>query len=194
MKKLLIVTDAWLPQVNGVVTTLQTVIRFSREHGHEVTIISPDIFNTVPLPVYPEIKLAVLPRRKISGIIHKFEPDSIHIATEGPLGWATRAVCLKNGWRFSSSYHTKFPEYAYETARIPLRVGYDLVKHFHQKSSAMMVATKSLKDDLTDRGLANAVTWSRGVVTNLFKPSYKPAVILKKPVMVYVGRVSVEKI
>lgn len=193
MKKLLIVTDAWRPQVNGVVTTLETVIRLLREHGHEVTVISPDMFNTVPLPVYPEIKLAVLPRRKIARTIDTFAPDSIHIATEGPLGWATRAVCLKNGWRFSTSYHTKFPEYAYETARIPLRVGYRLVRHFHQKSSAMMVATKSLKDDLTDRGLANAVTWSRGVDTQLFKPGYKPAINLKKPVMVYVGRVSVEK-
>lgn len=193
MSKILIVTDAWAPQVNGVVTTLQTVIGLLREKGHDIKVISPDMFNTVPLPVYPEIKLAILPKRKMAAMIDAFAPEKIHIATEGPLGWAARAICLKRGWRFTTSYHTKFPEYAYESARIPLRLGYRVVKKFHGKSAAMMVATKSLEDDLAQRGFTNAVTWTRGVNTTLFNRRRKPAVELKKPVMVYVGRVSVEK-
>ncbi|MGB0698775.1 MAG: glycosyltransferase family 4 protein [Parvibaculales bacterium] len=193
MTKILIVSDAWAPQVNGVVTTLQTVIGHLREAGHEVKIISPDMFNTVPLPVYPEIKLAVLPKRKMARLIDMFAPERVHIATEGPLGWAARAICLKRGWRFSTSYHTKFPEYAYESARIPLKLGYNIVKRFHGKSAAMMVATQSLEDDLKARGFSNAVTWTRGVDTNLYKRQGCPALELDKPVMVYVGRVSVEK-
>lgn len=193
MTKILIVTDAWEPQVNGVVTTLLTVIKHLQEKGHSVAVISPDMFTTVPLPVYPEIKLAVFPKRKMARLIDAFAPEKIHIATEGPLGWAARAICLKKGWRFSTSYHTKFPEFANETARIPLRLGYFVVKHFHRKSSAMMVATKSLDDDLRERGFTNTVTWTRGVDTELFNCQSKPALKLEKPVMVYVGRVSVEK-
>jgi glycosyltransferase involved in cell wall biosynthesis len=193
MTKILIVTDAWAPQVNGVVTTLQTVIGHLRAQGHDISVISPDLFNTVPLPVYPEIKLALFPRRKMARLIDRFAPQRIHIATEGPLGWAARAICLKNGWRFTTSYHTKFPEYAYETARIPLQLGYHVVKRFHGKSAAMMVATKTLEDDLAARGFTNAVTWTRGVDTTLYNRRRKPALKLDKPVMVYVGRVSVEK-
>lgn len=193
MTKILIVTDAWAPQVNGVVTTLQTVIGHLREQGHDVKVVSPDMFNTVPLPVYPEIKLALFPKRKMVRLIDEFEPDCIHIATEGPLGWAARAICLKNSWHFTTSYHTKFPEYAHASARIPMRVGYSVVKRFHSKSAAMMVATKTLEDDLAQRGFTNAVTWTRGVDTKLFNRRRKAAVKLDKPVMVYVGRVSVEK-
>ena len=193
MTRILIVSDAWSPQVNGVVTTLQTVIGHLREGGDEVEVISPDIFNTVPLPIYPEIKLAVLPKRKMARLIDMFAPEMIHIATEGPLGWAARAICLKRGWRFSTSYHTKFPEYAYETARIPLKIGYSVVKRFHGKSAAMMVATQSLEDDLKARGFPNAVTWTRGVDTKLYNRQQCPALKLNKPVMVYVGQVSVEK-
>ncbi len=193
MTKILIVTDAWIPQVNGVVTTLQTIISLLHEKGHEVKVISPDMFHTVPLPTYPEIKLALLPKRKMARLIDDFAPEKVHIATEGPLGWAARAICLKRGWRFSTSYHTKFPEYANESVGIPLSLGYLIVKHFHGKSAAMMVATKSLEEDLKARGFTNLVTWTRGVDTNLFNPKCKPALKLKHPVMVYVGRVSVEK-
>lgn len=193
MKKLLIVTDAWAPQVNGVVRTLETVIGHLRKGGLDVATITPDMFNTVPLPVYPEIKLAVMPKRKMRKIIDAFQPDAVHIATEGPLGWAARSICLQRGWDFTTSYHTKFPEYANENAGIPLFIGYAVVKKFHAKSSAMMVATKSLEDDLASRGFDNAVTWTRGVDTKLFKPRGKKAVKLEAPVMVYVGRVSVEK-
>ena len=193
MSKILIVTDAWVPQVNGVVTTLQTVISLLDKKGHDVKVISPDMFNTVPLPTYPEIKLAVLPKRKMERLIDAFAPEKIHIATEGPLGWAARAICLKRSWRFSTSYHTKFPEYANESAGIPLSLGYRIVKSFHGKSAAMMVATKSLEDDLKARGFTNLVTWTRGVDTKLYNPKQKPALKLEHPVMVYVGRVSVEK-
>ncbi len=193
MKKILIVTDAWAPQVNGVVTTLKTVIDHLRAQGHEIKIISPDMFKTVALPIYPEIRLAVLPKRKMAQMIDDFAPDSVHIATEGPLGWAARAIFLKRGWRFTTSYHTKFPEYANESIGMPLRLGYAVVKKFHGKSSAMMVATRSLEDDLAARGFQNAVTWTRGVDTKLFNRRRKKALELPGPVMVYVGRVSVEK-
>lgn len=193
MKKILIVTDAWSPQVNGVVTTLKTVIGHLRAQGHEIEVISPDMFKTVPLPIYPEIRLALFPKRKMARLIDAFSPDSVHIATEGPLGWAARAIFLKRGWRFTTSYHTKFPEYANESIGAPLRMGYAVVKKFHGKSAAMMVATKSLEDDLAARGFTNAVTWTRGVDTDLFNNNRKPALKLAKPVMVYVGRVSVEK-
>lgn len=193
MKKILIVSDAWAPQVNGVVTTLQTVIGMLRKQGHDISVISPDMFKTVPLPIYPEIKLALFARRKIARLMDAWQPDSVHIATEGPLGWAARSICLKRGWRFTTSYHTKFPEYAHAAIGMPLRLGYAVVKKFHGKSAAMMVATDSLKDDLAARGFTNAVTWTRGVDTDLFNCSREPALQLKKPVMVYVGRVSVEK-
>ncbi len=193
MKKILIVTDAWAPQVNGVVTTLKRVIAQLSAQDHEITVISPDMFKTVPLPIYPEIKLALFPKRKIARLIDELQPDSVHIATEGPLGWAARSLCLKNGWRFTTSYHTKFPEYAHASVGMPLRLGYAVVKRFHGKSAAMMVATPSLNDDLAARGFTNAVTWTRGVDTDLFNCSRAPALELPQPVMVYVGRVSVEK-
>lgn len=193
MKKILIVTDAWRPQVNGVVRTLETVIGHLRNDGYEIEVISPDLFTTVPLPIYPEIRLAVMPKRKMRKIIDRFDPDAVHIATEGPLGWAARAICLKRKWRFSTSYHTKFPEYAYENAGIPLGLGYRVVKRFHAMSAAMMVATKTLEQDLESRGFGNVVTWTRGVDTDVFNPKQKPALDLPGPVMVYVGRVSTEK-
>ncbi len=193
MKKILIVTDAWSPQVNGVVTTLKTVIDHLTDKGHEIKVISPDMFKTVPLPIYPEIRLAVFAKRKMARLIDEFAPDSLHIATEGPLGWAARSIFLKRGWQFTTSYHTKFPEYAHESIGMPLRLGYAVVKKFHGKSAAMMVATKTLEDDLAARGFKNAVTWTRGVDTKLFNRRRKKAVTLPGPVMVYVGRVSVEK-
>lgn len=193
MKKILIVTDAWAPQVNGVITTLQTVIGILRQQGHDITVISPEMFKTMPLPVYPEIRLALFPKRKMKRLMDELCPDYVHIATEGPLGWAARSVCLSRNWRFSTSYHTKFPEYAKHTIGIPLSLGYSVVKKFHKTSSAMMVATNTLANDLAARGFENLVTWTRGVDTDLFNPGEKKAITLPGPVMVYVGRVSVEK-
>lgn len=193
MSRILISTDAWAPQVNGVVRTHEHIISHMREDGHDIKVISPDLFSTVPLPVYPEIRLALFPKRKIKKMIDEFKPDSIHISTEGPLGWATRALCLKNNWRFTTSYHTKFPEYANENIGAPLSLGYSVVKKFHRPSSGMMVATQSLADDLKERGFNNAIPWTRGVDTDLFNPKRKKAVKLAEPVMIYVGRVSTEK-
>jgi len=193
VKRLLIITDAWAPQVNGVVRTLETVISHLRADGMDVTVVSPDMFPTLPLPVYPEIRLALFPGRKLARIFDQCKPDAVHIATEGPLGWAARRLCLKRKWLFTTSYHTKFPEYAKENAHIPLGLGYAVVKRFHATSSAMMVATDSLQQDLCARGFTNAVTWTRGVDTKLFNPDRKKAVDLPGPVAVYVGRISVEK-
>lgn len=193
MKRILIVTDAWHPQVNGVVRTMQTVIDHLRARGVEVETITPDMFYTVPLPVYPEVQLSVFPARKIRKLIDDFMPDAIHISTEGPLGWATRNLCVKRGLAFTTSYHTKFPEYLSAMLKIPTSWGYRVIGQFHKPSSAMLVATPTLAQELAAHGFENVVPWTRGVDTTLFSPHHPPAVNLAGPVSIYVGRVSVEK-
>ena len=193
MKRILIVTDAWHPQVNGVVRTMQNVIDHLRARQFEVRTITPDMFYTVPLPVYPEVQLSLFSARKIRQIVDEFEPDAIHISTEGPLGWAARNLCVKRGLAFTTSYHTKFPEYMSTMLRAPTGWGYAIIRRFHAPSAAVMVATQTLESELAAHGFTNVVSWTRGVDTELFTPRRKPALDLPKPVSVYVGRVSVEK-
>lgn len=193
MKRILLVTDAWAPQVNGVVRTLETIIKKLEEKGLEIKVISPDMFRTLPLPIYPEIRLSLFPFRKLAREIESFNPDAIHISTEGPLGWAARKFCIKKGMRFTTSYHTKFPEYMNAMTKLPLSVGYKVIKKFHSSSDAVMVATKTLQKDLEERGFENIVEWTRGVDMKVFNTRQKPALTLPKPVAVYVGRVSLEK-
>ena len=202
-KKIMIITDAWTPQVNGVVRTMQRVIEECEAMGHEFEIISPsDGFWTIPLPTYSEIKLALFAKRKIKKRFEAFEPDAVHIVTEGTLGMAGRSVCLKARHPFSSSYHTRFPEYI--SARfpfIPLSWGYSFVRWFHKYSGSVMVVTPSMRDELTERRFKNVVPWSRGVDTKLFHPSNRinegeagdPFAGLKRPIYLNVGRVAVEK-
>ncbi len=194
--KVLIVTDAWIPQVNGVVRTLETLGTQLERFGNEVSYITPDMFRTVPMPTYPEIRLALLPNRKLAKHINTFRPHAIHIATEGPLGLAARRFCLRRDHPFTTSLHTRFPEYVTARTGLPVSWGYAYLRRFHNQASAVMVATQSLKDEMAERGLENLRIWSRGVDTGLFRPFAEPLPAfedLPRPLWLYVGRVAVEK-
>jgi glycosyltransferase involved in cell wall biosynthesis len=191
--KILIVTDAWFPQVNGVVRTIDTTKRELEKLGHTVEIISPETFRTIPLPTYPEIRIAIAPGRRIRKAIDAMNPHAIHLATEGPLGFAARRYCLKRKIPFTTAYHTRFPEYVRDRAPIPLALTYRIVRRFHAPSSAVMVATPSIERALTDRGFKNIRRWGRGVDTDLFHPRDKAFLDGPRPILMYVGRVSVEK-
>lgn len=192
--KILIVTDAWHPQVNGVVRTLQTTRTELEKLGHTVEVIAPDSFRTVPMPTYPEIRLAVRPGAKLRRMIDAMAPDAIHIATEGPLGFSARRYCLNRNIPFTTAYHTRFPEYIRDRAPVPLRLSYAIVRRFHGPAHAVMVATPSIEADLRARGFKNIRRWTRGVDTELFRPRSKALFDdLPRPVFLYVGRVAVEK-
>ncbi|WP_114394782.1 glycosyltransferase family 4 protein [Oleisolibacter albus] len=191
--RLVIVTDAWHPQVNGVVRTLTTTVAELERMGHSVTVIGPDRFRTLPLPSYPEIRLALRPARALARLIEEARPEAIHIATEGPLGFAARTYCLKRQIPFTTAYHTRFPEYVRDRAPVPLALTYALVRRFHAPAHAVMVATPSIEADLKARGFTHIRRWSRGVDTDLFHPRDKGFLDLPRPVFLYVGRVAVEK-
>ncbi len=191
--KILFITDAWHPQINGVVRTLSTTGRELEKMGHRVGFIGPDQFRTMGLPGYDEIKVAVRPRRRLERLMAEFGPQAIHIATEGPLGWAARAICRRNGLAFTTSYHTCFPEYLAERAPVPLSVSYALLRKFHRSSAAVMVATPTIAGTLTARGFQNLKRWTRGVDTDLFRPRPKDFLDAPRPISVCVGRVAVEK-
>ena len=198
--KILVVTDAWEPQVNGVVRTLAMTIACLKESGHVVEVIAPsDGYWTMPLPTYPDIRLAPFAKSDVERRIVKFAPEAVHIATEGPLGQAARALCLKWGMPFTTSYHTKFPEYI--KARfpfIPLSWPYKFVRDFHNSGGRVMVTTPSMVEFLNKRGFTNLSPWARGVDTALFHPDkrFNPEDVyagLERPIFVNVGRVAVEK-
>ena len=191
--RILLVTDAWAPQVNGVVVTLENTVRWLRRWGHEVEVISPEGFRTIPMPTYPEIPLAVMPGPKVARRIREIDPDAIHIATEGPLGAAARAYCVKNGLSFTTAYHTCFPEYVKPRFGVPLAITYAWLRRFHSASSAIFVATPAIRSLLEGRGFRNIVDWSRGVDTELFTPGEERFAELPRPVFLFVGRVAVEK-
>src|SRR5258706_3061553 len=150
-------TDAWAPQVNGVVVTLRNTVAWLQRWGHDVHVISPEGFRTVPMPTYPEIPLAVLPGREVSRRIPALAPDAIHIATEGPIGIAARAHCVRNGLAFTTAYHTCFPEYVKPRFHVPLGITYAWPRRFHAASSAVLVATPAIRALLKARGFANIV-------------------------------------
>lgn len=198
--RVMLITDAWEPQVNGVVRTLQRVVQELRQMGCVVEIVSPaDGYKTVPLITYSEIRLALWAKDDVEDRFQAFGPDAVHIATEGPLGWAARSICLKHKFPFTTSYHTQYPEYVH--ARfwfIPLWAGYKVMRAFHDKSGRVMVATPTMMDVLEDRGFKNVTAWSRGVDTELFHPDKRgraesPLAGLPRPIWLYVGRVAVEK-
>lgn len=192
-RRILIVTDAWSPQVNGVVRTLETLIGELQRMGHVVCTVSPKEFMTFPMPTYPEIRLAVLPLRRLTRIMDEFNPDAIHIATEGTLGLTARNLCVRRGLHFTTSLHTRFPEYVHARFRIPTSWTYALMRWFHKPASAVMVATPSLQEELQARGFRNLKIWSRGVDTQYFRPQDKSWLTLPRPIFLYVGRVAVEK-
>src|SRR5690606_10392702 len=191
--RLAIVTDAWKPQVNGVVTTLTHVGECLARAGHTIRFITPLDFRTVPCPTYPEIGLALRPGSKLRALLDAFTPECIHIATEGPLGWAARAYCLRRGLPFTSAYHTQFPQYLRLRAPIPLRLSYALLRRFHNAAARTLVATQSVYDELSERGFRNLVLWPRGVDASVFKPYDKAFLPDPRPIALYVGRVAVEK-
>jgi glycosyltransferase involved in cell wall biosynthesis len=198
--RVMLVTDAWEPQVNGVVRTLSRVVQECREMGHEVEVIAPsDGFKTVPLPTYPEIKLALGARKEVERRFRAFEPEAIHIATEGTLGWTARGVCRRWKLPFTTSYHTRFPEYVHARfPMIPLKAGYQFMRMFHNAGGRLMVATPTMRDELAKRGFKNITPWARGVDTELFHPRLRSedgGVFkgLARPVFLNVGRIAVEK-
>jgi glycosyltransferase involved in cell wall biosynthesis len=166
--RLAIVTDAWLPQVNGVVTTLQRTRSVLEARGHAVTVLSPDQYRTIPCPTYPEIRLALWPGRRIATALDRFDPHAIHIATEGPLGLAAASHCARRGRAFTTSYHTQFPQYLRKRAPIPESWSYAFLRRHHDRASRTLVATEHQRLDLVAHGFANVVIWSRGVDTELF--------------------------
>ncbi|HYM30610.1 MAG TPA: glycosyltransferase family 1 protein [Candidatus Cybelea sp.] len=188
-----IVTDAWHPQVNGVVRTLDTIGKELRELGHAIRYVTPDQFAGFACPTYPEIRLCYGVRRKLARMIDAFQPCAIHIATEGPLGFAARRYCTRRRIAFTTAYHTRFPEYVHARFRIPASLTYALLRWFHGRSARVMTATESLRADLAGRGFRNLACWNRGVDIDLFQPRDKAFLRLPRPVFLYVGRVAVEK-
>lgn len=191
--RILIATDAWHPQVNGVVRTLELLVRELTKLGQEVKVLEPGMFRTVPMPSYPEIRLALNARGRTRRIIDDFAPDAMHVATEGPIGWAARAYCKRQGRLFTTSFHTRFPEYLHARSRFPVELSYRLIRHFHRPSSALLVTTPYLKKELEGRGFDNVKIWQRGVDVEHFRPRPKDWLTLPRPIFLYVGRVAIEK-
>jgi len=192
--RLLLITDAWHPQVNGVVRTLDTLTRVMREAGDVVEVIGPDRFRTVPMPGYGEIRLAVNVGARLAASVDAFQPTAVHISTEGPLGWAMRRLCRRRGWPFTTSLHTKFPEYLQARIGLPPGPAWALLRHFHGASAGTFAATPSLADELVARGFTNVRPWTRGVDLALFQPAPRdPWPGLPRPLFLYAGRVAVEK-
>ena len=191
--RLAIVTDAWLPQTNGVVRTLSVTSSQLQRSGHVVEIIEPRAFRTLPCPTYPEIRLALRPYGRLAAQLSALDPDSVHIATEGPLGMAARRWCRRRGRAFTTSYHTRFPEYVRARAPVPLRLSYAHLRRFHGAAARTLVGTPSMMRALQERGFRNLALWSRGVDTDLFRPGPKAFLDLPRPIWLYFGRVAVEK-
>jgi glycosyltransferase involved in cell wall biosynthesis len=190
--RIVIVTDAWLPQVNGVVTTLRNTVRELISGGHEVVPITPESFRTVPCPTYPDIRLALGAGASVTRTIDSFRPDAVHVATEGPLGLAARAYCIRSGIPFSTAFHTQFPEYIHARCRLPVSIGYRFMRWFHNAGAAVMVATPAIQRRLEHYGIRNVVRWSRGVDNSVFHPA-PHAKLWGRPIFLYVGRLAVEK-
>ena len=191
--RILIATDAWHPQVNGVVRTLTSLSKSAAVLGADIDFLTPEGFPSLALPTYPGLRVALPNRRKIAERIEAIAPDAIHIATEGPVGWAVRAFCRRRKLAFTTSYTTRFPEYISVRTGIPAALSYAVLRHFHAAAAMTMVATASLRQELAGRGFRKIGTWTRGVDTGLFRPDVVAALDLPRPVFMTVGRVAVEK-
>jgi glycosyltransferase involved in cell wall biosynthesis len=192
--KILIVTDAWRPQINGVVRTLEVLGKDLTALGHTVRYATPEGRFTVPMPTYPEIRLALFPRVRLEKEIRDFAPDAVHIATEGTLGLSARATCIKYGIAFSTSFHTRFPEYVHARfAFVPEALVYRWLRWFHGPATAMMVATESLRREMAGHGFHHLRIWSRGVDVEHFHPVAEALLPFEGPIWLYAGRVAVEK-
>lgn len=194
--KIAIVTDAWTPQVNGVVRTLQAVRAELEASGHEVLVVSPDLFRSLPCPTYPEIRLALASARAVGKRLAQFEPNAIHLSTEGPLCSAARHWCLSHGLDFTTAYHTQFPDYLAKRTHLPASLFWRYIRRFHRPASAVLASTASVRDQLERRGIGPVRHWGRGVDLVNFTPDAEPPAefaSLPRPIMLYVGRVAVEK-
>ncbi|MGB3378251.1 MAG: glycosyltransferase family 1 protein [Allopontixanthobacter sediminis] len=195
-ERIAIVTDAWLPQMNGVVRTLTTTVGILRSWGHDVTVISPDQYRSVPCPTYPEIRLALALPGAVSLRLAGLAPDAVHIATEGPLGMAARSYCVAARVPFTTAYHTQFPDSVARRTHLPASWFWRYIRWFHGPAERIMVATESIRGELRQQGLHRLHHWGRGVDLGCFTPDAPaPAEFaeLPHPIQLYVGRVSVEK-
>lgn len=191
--RLVIVSDAWFPQINGVVRTLDRTRTELEALGLDVHVIGPDRFRTIPCPTYPEIRLAVNARWKLPKLLDSLMPAAIHIATEGPLGSNARRYCTSRKHGFSTSFHTRFPEYIHARCGLPVGITYSWMRRFHGDADVTMVTTPTMHDDLDGRGFKNLKIWSRGVDLELFHPRPKSFLDFPRPIFMNVGRVAVEK-
>ncbi|QKE42008.1 MAG: glycosyltransferase family 1 protein [Ferrovum myxofaciens] len=191
--RIMIVTDAWEPQVNGVVQTLKNTRRELETLGHEVAMITPRDFITLPCPTYPDIRLSLLPGRRVCQRLQDFIPEALHIATEGPLGMAARAYALRQNLPFTTAYHTRFPEYVRARFALPLSWTYAFLRWFHGPSRAVMAPTPVVQKDLQRQGFKRVVLWSRGVDLEIFRSERGRRLDSAPPIFLYVGRVAVEK-
>ncbi|PKR90140.1 alpha-mannosyltransferase [Pleomorphomonas diazotrophica] len=196
MTRITVVTDAWHPQVNGVVRSIERTNAELIAMGAEVTMVTPDLFRTIPLPSYPEIRVAISTYRRVAREIERGQPSYVHIATEGPLGLKARKWCRRNGMPYTTSYHTRFPEYVAARLPVPESWLYALVRRFHNGGAGCMVATDTLAAELSARGFRNLMRWGRGIDADLFRPRpAEPGMFdhLPRPIFINVGRVAVEK-
>ena len=191
--KILIATDAWNPQVNGVVRTLTSLDRACARLGVKITFVTSAGFRSFPVPTYPGLRLAIPTRREIAHRMEEADPDAIHIATEGPIGWAVRAYCRRRSLAFTTSYATRFPEYVSVRTGLPGALGYAVMRQFHSAAAGTMVATNSLRTELAARGFTKLLPWTRGVDTDLFRPDDPAELDLPRPIFMTVGRVAIEK-
>lgn len=189
-------TDAWHPQVNGVVRSIAATVDLLTRRGHEIELITPSQFRTFPLPGYSEIRLAMAPRFGTRRTLGDFAPDIVHIATEGPIGWSARGWCRKHGVPFTTAFHTRFPEYAAVRTGLSVEAFWPVMRRFHAPARAVLVSTETLGRELATRGIGHSRMWSRGIDRELFHPGHAPLpqiAVLPGPVLLYVGRVSLEK-
>jgi glycosyltransferase involved in cell wall biosynthesis len=191
--RILIATDAWHPQVNGVVRTLTSLARSASALDADISFLTPEGFRSVGVPTYPGLRIALPNRREIARRVEAAAPEAIHIATEGPIGWAVRAHCLRRKLAFTTSYTTRFPEYIAVRSIIPAALSYAVLRHFHAAGAMTMIATPSLRQELAAKGFKKLGFWGRGVDTNLFNPDDPAKLDLPKPIFMTMGRVAVEK-
>ena len=191
--RIVIVSDAWYPQINGVVRALDRTRALLVERGHEVEVIGPDRFRTVPMPTYNEIRLALTRPSSVGELIGAIGPDAVHVATEGPLGWCARSWLKRQALPFTTSFHTMFPSYVKVRSGIPERWSWAVIRRFHAAARATMVSTPTLQDILEGHGFEHVVRWVRGVDTELFRPLPGLALAGPRPHLMYVGRVAPEK-
>jgi len=191
--KIALITDAWRPQTNGVVTTLTCTLSGLRRMGHDTLAITPEAFRTIPCPSYPEIRLALFAGRQVARTLNEFAPDAVHIATEGPLGQSARSWCLRTDHPFTTSYHTQFPEYVRARYPVPESWTYAFLRRFHGKAARMMVSTDHMRRRLEARGFRNIALWTRGVDVGVFRAYPRDLLNAARPILLYAGRVAVEK-